>query len=259
MRRRAKLRVIIWIVNNKIEKIIIVIIRHHQTREKESYNLIYSFYFVIRTSDMTPDYDILNGDVLMANGLKMEHPLPIEHESLMVQPQQQAVQQFVQETAKLQLQQGNQLLKPTQQARKQVPRQMAKQLQLTNIKSPEKVGQLDFVQKSNVTIAAGQPAVVQPITTISTATIVDSKPRIKILKKVATGGIANGIATNLTASTTNTLSAVTATTMATAVNTMKDASGTIVINKSNGNFTGNLVFFGFIIYRHIYELLGAVR
>lgn len=194
--------------------------------------MTFKFTFV---SDMTPDYDILNGDVLMADGIKMERPLPNDNEQHVVEPQKQIVQQFVYEsTQSAQLQHGKQLARPIQQtlaapvARKQVARQMVKHPRMAN-----------YVQTSNVTMVATPSTVVQPITTMSTTTtnMIDNKPKIKILKKVATGGIANGIATNLT-TTTNTLSTVTAT----AVNTIKDASGTIVINKSNGNFAGNLYF-----------------
>lgn len=186
---------------------------------------------------MAPDYDILTGDVLMADGIKIEQISPVEHEH-----QQQMQNQFMFEAVQQKLQKP--IVKHQQAIHKQVPRQAAKQQpQLTNIKSPEKFKQFDYIQTSNVTIAAAPPAAVQPITTMTatSANLVDAKPKIKILKKVAAGGISNGVATNgFAANLATTIShTATPTTTAPTVTTMKDASGTIVINKSNGNFTGN--------------------
>lgn len=221
------------------------------------------FQFDIRMfSDMTPDYDILNADVLMGEGIKIEPSSPIrQHHQPQRQPQshqlqQPIIQQFVMEASpQKSVQQPKAVVKTQQGVRKQVVRPAG--MQMTTIKSPE-FKQFDYVHATNVTIAAAPPAAVQPITTMTTATVnmVDTKPRIKILKKVATGGISNGIATHSIATNLTTTTISPATTMATTLTTMKDASGTIVINKSNGNFAGTNFFrrfrsFVFSLFSHI--------
>lgn len=140
---------------------------------------------------MAPDFDMLTGDVLMGNGVELQVTTPAEH--YIVQNIQQPIVK--------------------KNTIKQVSQQQ--QMQLNDIKSPEKMKLLDYVQPSSITVSA-------PSMTSSTPIAID-KPKVKILKKLSIG---NGGAQNVTVKRNE------------PATTMKDTSGTIVINKANGSFSG---------------------
>lgn len=140
---------------------------------------------------MAPDFDMLTGDVLMGNTVKLEETTPTE---------QYIVQNIQQPIIKKNI-------------AKQVPQKQ--QQQFNEIKSPEKMKLLDYIQPSSITVSAASM-------TSSTPVAID-KPKVKIFKKLSIG---NGASHNVAVKRNEPTSA------------MKDTSGTIVINKANGNFSG---------------------
>lgn len=133
---------------------------------------------------MAPDFDMLTGDVLMGDAVKQEVITP---------------DNFVAQT----VQRASNIVKSNSVTIKHVPQ---KKIQLSEIKSPEKLGHIEYIQPN---VTADQPP----------------RPKIKILKKINMGtGAAQNIAIKLNEPVA------------------KDTAGTIVVNKAYGNFSGKRSF-----------------